>query len=108
MSEIPSVTTDTFEADVLTAAETVLVEFWAEWCPPCRALTPVLEDIAREQNPALRIVKINSDEEPELALRYQIMSVPSMKIFRAGEVVGTMVGAKPAAAVRFELEKYLP
>jgi thioredoxin 1 len=107
MSEIPAVTTDTFDADVLAAHETVLVEFWAEWCPPCRVLTPVLEDIAREGNPGLRIVKVNSDEEPELALRYQIMSVPSMKIFRNGEVVGSMVGARPAAAIRFDLARHL-
>jgi thioredoxin 1 len=104
---IPSVTAATFDAEVLGSRGTVLVEFWAEWCGPCRAVTPVLEGIAREGALAVRIVRINADDEPEISMRYRVLSLPTMKVFRGGDVVGTVIGAKPAAALRAELERYL-
>lgn len=107
MSYVASTTQETFTGDVLTAPQVVLMDFWAEWCPPCKALNPVLENIAAEQDPALKIVKLNVNENPELALEYQVLAFPTMKIFRDGIVVGTITGAKPAAALRHELDRYL-
>jgi thioredoxin 1 len=107
MSSVASTTQKTFVGDVLNAPEVVLVDFWAEWCPPCKALNPVLENIAAELDPALKILKLNVDENPELALEYQVIAIPMMKIFRDGLVVGTITGAKPAAALRHELDRYL-
>ncbi len=107
MFTIPSVTTETFDQEVLGSDDTTLVEFWAEWCGPCRAVTPVLEQIAKEDHPGFRIVKINSDDNPEIAARYRVLSIPTMKVFKNGDVVKTMVGAKPSAAFKAELAPYL-
>jgi thioredoxin 1 len=107
MSTIPSVSTETFDAEVLGSEDTTLVEFWAEWCGPCRAVTPVLEQLAQEEHPGFRIVKINSDDNPEVAARYRVLSIPTMKVFKGGEVVKTLVGAKPSAAIKAELAPYL-
>jgi thioredoxin 1 len=107
MSTLASVTDDTFDAEVIGATDTVIVEFWAEWCGPCRAVAPVLEAIAAEEMPGLKIVKMNSDDELQTAMKYRIMSIPTLKVFRGGEVVGTIVGAKPAAAMRHEIDRYL-
>ncbi len=100
------VTDETFERDVLQASGPVLVDFWAEWCPPCRLLNPLLEQIAAE-HPGLRIVKIDADENPKSAVEYQAMSLPTMKVFRDGKVVQTLVGARPKAALESALAAHL-
>ncbi|MCU1510109.1 MAG: thioredoxin [Glaciihabitans sp.] len=101
-------TTDAaFADDVLSADRTVLVEFWAEWCPPCRALRPILEQIATEHPDTLRVITINADDNEETSLRYQALALPTMKIFRGGEVVKTIIGAKPKAALLAELAPWL-
>lgn len=107
MTAITEVTDATFESLVLDESDTVLVKFWAEWCPPCTALTPVLEQIASEDHPGFRIVSVNADENPEAALRFRILGVPTMKVFRGGEVVKTVIGMKPAPALRAELAQFL-
>lgn len=107
MSGLAEVTDASFAEDVLAAGDTVLVEFWADWCPPCKVLTPVLEAVASEGHPGFRIVKMNSDENIATAAAYRILSVPTMKVFRGGEVVKTVVGAKPLAALRAELAEFL-
>jgi thioredoxin 1 len=90
-----TVTESTFEHEVLESTEAVLVDFWAEWCGPCHAVAPVLDQIAEERSDELRLVKVNIDEEPELARRYGVMSIPTMILFAEGEPTAAAVGAQP-------------
>jgi len=90
-----AVTDATFTADVLEHDLPVLVDFWAEWCNPCKLVSPVLEEIATEHADKLTIVKLNIDENPETARAYQIMSIPTMSVFQGGQIVKNIVGAKP-------------
>ena len=101
------VTTATFEADVLKSSTPVLVDFWAEWCGPCRAVGPILEEISDEYGSKLKIVKLNTDEESAIAIKYGISSIPTMNVFVNGEIVKTIVGAKPKPAMLKELESFL-
>ncbi|WP_348787889.1 thioredoxin domain-containing protein [Leifsonia sp. NPDC080035] len=107
MNTLDSVTDASFATDVLAAPGTTLVEFWAPWCGPCRALSPILESIAGEHADCIRIVKINADENPRSSAEYKALALPVMKVFRDGEVVKTIVGAKPKPALEFELAPYL-
>jgi thioredoxin 1 len=101
------VTTATFDAEVLKSSTPVLVDFWAEWCGPCRAVGPILEEISDEYGSKLKIVKLNTDEESEIAIKYGISSIPTMNVFVNGEIVKTIVGAKPKPAMLKELESFL-
>jgi thioredoxin 1 len=101
------VTDATFEADVLKSEKTIMVDFWAEWCGPCRAVSPILDAIASENSDKIEIVKLNVDNNPETALKYQITSIPAMKVFRGGEVVKTIIGAKPKPALEADLAEFL-
>lgn len=85
------VTKNNFEAEVLQAEGTVLVDFWASWCAPCRMLAPVVEGFA-DSHPEIKVCKINIDEEGDLAISYKVMSIPTLVVFRAGEVAGKSVG----------------
>ena len=87
-----SVTDKTFEAEVLKSSHPVLVDFWAEWCSPCRSLAPKLEEISSELNGKLRIVKINVDENPETPTKFEIRSIPTMILFKGGQNVGQLLG----------------
>ena len=102
-----TVTDATFATDVLQSDKPVLVDFWAEWCGPCKMVGPVLEEIANEHGEKLQVVKLNIDENPETARAYQIMSIPTMSVFQGGQIVKNIVGAKPKAALLRDLEAYL-
>ncbi|MCW2498353.1 MAG: thioredoxin [Frankiales bacterium] len=101
------VTDATFTADVLQSDKPVLVDFWAEWCGPCKMVAPVLEEIAGEHVEKITVVKLNIDENPGAARDYQIMSIPTMAVFQGGKIVKSIVGAKPKAAILKDLEGYL-
>ena len=101
------VTTASFDADVLKSSTPVLVDFWAEWCGPCRAVGPILEEISDEHGAKLKIVKLNTDEESAIAIKYGISSIPTMNVFVNGEVVKTIVGAKPKPALLKDLESFI-
>ena len=102
-----SVDQASFQAEVLNSDKPVLVDFWAEWCGPCRMVSPILDQIAAENPDKLDIVKVNVDENPQLAMEYQIVSIPAMKVFQKGEVVQTVIGAKPKAALEADLAAVL-
>jgi thioredoxin 1 len=104
---LPTTTDATFAADVLTGTTPVLVEFTASWCPPCRMIAPVLAELARERAGTLAVRKINSDENPETTRAYQVMSLPTMILFREGEPVLTVVGAQPKARLEERLDRAL-
>jgi thioredoxin 1 len=97
-----AITASNFETEVLQSEQPVIVDFWAEWCGPCHAVAPVLDRIV-EERPELRLVKVNIDEEPELAQRYGIMSIPTMVLFRDGEPKAAALGALPKGRLEKEL-----
>lgn len=102
-----AVTEQSFNQEVLQSDKPVLVDFWAAWCGPCRMVSPILDQIASENTDKLDIVKVNVDENPQLAVDYQITSIPALKVFKGGEVVQSIVGAKPKAALEADLAAFL-
>ncbi|HZM83399.1 MAG TPA: thioredoxin [Candidatus Limnocylindrales bacterium] len=102
-----TVTDATFEQHVLRSELPILVDFWAEWCPPCRPMARVLEELAGELDGKVAMAKINSDENPVASRGYRIMSLPTLLLFRDGQIVATMVGARSKSALRDALAKSL-
>jgi thioredoxin 1 len=102
-----SVTTASFQADVLSSGKPVLVDFWAEWCGPCRMVSPILDEISAEHGEKLTIVKVNVDEEPQLAQQYGVVSIPALQVFQNGEVVKSIVGAKPKPQLLADLSDFI-
>jgi thioredoxin 1 len=107
MSAATPVTTANFADVVLKSSTPVLVDFWAEWCGPCRAVGPILDQIANEHGDKIKIVKLNTDEESAIAIKYGITSIPTLNVFVNGEVVKTIIGAKPKPALLKELEGFI-
>jgi thioredoxin len=102
-----NVTDASFEADVLKNAKPVVVDYWAEWCGPCRQVSPVLEEIASEHADKIDVVKLNVDENPITSQRYGILNIPTLSVFKDGEVVKEIVGARPKSALLRELADFI-
>jgi thioredoxin 1 len=94
-----AVTEQSFELEVLQSETPVLVDFWAEWCGPCHAVSPILQRIADEHNGTIKLVKVNIDEEQGLAMRYGVQSIPTMILFKSGEPAAAAIGAQPKPAL---------
>lgn len=107
MSAPIKVTTAEFDQVVLKSSKPVLVDFWAEWCGPCRAIAPILDDISAEYGDKLTIAKLNTDEESAIAIKYGVTSIPMLNVYVNGEVVKTIIGAKPKPALLKELEGFI-
>ncbi len=107
MSAATPVTTATFDEVVLKSSTPVLVDFWAEWCGPCKAVGPILDEIANEYGAKLKVVKLNTDEESAIAMKYGITSIPTLNVYVNGEIVKSIIGAKPKPALLKELADYL-
>jgi thioredoxin 1 len=103
MAEAQAVTEDTFQQEVLSSETPVLVDFWAEWCQPCHMVAPILDKIVEERNGTIKLVKINIDEQPALAQRYGIASIPTMMLFKNGEPAAAALGAQPKGALERQL-----
>jgi thioredoxin 1 len=107
MSSAKDVTDASFQSDVLEHDKPIMVDFWAEWCGPCRAVSPILDAIASENSDKLSIVKLNVDDNPATAEKYGITSIPAMFVFEKGEVVKRVIGAKPKPALEADLAEFL-
>src|ERR1700728_1254732 len=104
---IIAVSDDTFDEEVSLAELPVLVDFWAEWCGPCKMVAPVLEEIAGDKAGVLRVVKLNVDDNPRTAQRFQVMSIPTLMLFKGGEMQSRIVGARPKSQILSEVEPHL-
>lgn len=96
-----------FDAEVMTSKVPVMVDFWATWCGPCKVLGPIVEEIAKEMEGKLKVGKVDVDANNALAMKYNVMSIPTLKFFKDGKMVGEMIGAAPKQAILDELKKYM-
>ena len=107
MSSAAAVTDASFDQDVLQCDVPVLVDFWAPWCVPCRMVAPIVDEIAKEFEGRIKVVKLNTDENPNVASQYGIRSIPTLMVFKGGQKVDTVVGAVPKTTLASTISKYL-
>jgi thioredoxin 1 len=107
VANIGSVSDADFQSAVLESDTPVLVDFWAEWCVPCHMVSPVVEEIGLEKGDGLKVVKLNIDENPQATRRYGVMSIPSLVLFKGGQEVARVIGAKPKDAILRDIEPHL-
>ncbi len=106
-NRIKAVDSSNFDSEVLNSTIPVLVDFWAEWCMPCKMLSPIVEEISQELSDKLKVVKVNVDENPDLATSYGIQAIPTLLVFKDGNVVGEIVGYVSKKALRDKLEEVI-
>lgn len=104
---VKNVTVDSFDSDVLKAASLVMVDFWATWCGPCKIVGPVVEELAKEYEGKVVFAKINTDENPDLASRYNIRGIPTLMFFKDGNILDQVVGAVPKAQLQSKIDSLL-
>ena len=104
---VTALSDSTFDEEIGAASEPVLVDFWAEWCGPCKMVAPILDEIAGEQEGKLRIAKLNVDDNPNIARRFEVMSIPTMILFKDGQAAKRLVGARGKGQILQELSEYL-
>lgn len=107
MGDVKAVTKDSWDAEVLQANGVVLVDFWAAWCGPCRMVSPIVDDLSKEYEGRVKVLKLNTDENPDVAGRYQIMGIPTIMFFKDGKVVDKLVGALSKPQYKEKIEKLL-
>lgn len=107
MGDVKAVTKESWDAEILQVKGLVIVDFWAEWCGPCRMVAPVVNELAKEYGERVKIMKLNTDENPEVAGRYQIMGIPTLLFFKEGKLVDKLVGALSKAQYKDKVENLL-
>ncbi|MBP9115719.1 MAG: thioredoxin [Acidimicrobiia bacterium] len=106
-SNVMSVNVDSFDEAISSSTTPVLVDFWAEWCGPCKMIAPVLDEISSENSDKIKIVKVNVDENPDLARRFEVMSIPTLIVFKDGDVAKRLVGAKNKTGLLDDLSDFI-
>lgn len=107
MASITNVTDSTFQQEVLDSALPVLVDFWAPWCGPCRMVAPIVDELATQYDGQLKVVKLDTDQNPGIASEFSIRSIPTLMIFKGGQQVDKIIGAVPKSTLTSTLEKYI-